>query len=171
MILLLLEIAVRATLIAGTVSLILLMMRVRQAALRHSVWTGVDLPAYALTLAKRDGKLGPSLRRSDADCSSDNGPKPAASPCGFRIGDGALLGRGATIEKLAAELILTGRLVVNRTGLSGVFDMDMKWTPDELGTNADLFTALQEQLGLKLEAIRAPVEVIVIDSASRPLEN
>jgi uncharacterized protein (TIGR03435 family) len=130
-----------------------------------------DLPAYALTLARRDGKLGPSLRRSDADCSTDNRQKQGASPCGFRIGDGALVGRGATIEKLAAELILTGRLVVNRTGLNGVFDMDMKWTPDELGTNADLFTALQEQLGLKLEAIRAPVEVIVIDSASRALEN
>jgi uncharacterized protein (TIGR03435 family) len=75
------------------------------------------------------------------------------------------------MDKLAAELILTGRLVVDHTGLTGGFDMDMKWTPDELGTNADLFGALQEQLGLKLEAIRAPVEVIVIESAAKPSEN
>jgi len=130
-----------------------------------------DLPAFALVLARRDGKLGPSLRRSDADCSPGNQEKAPPGACGFRIGDGALMGRGATIGRLAAELILTGRLVVDRTGLTGAFDMDLKWTPDELGTHADLFTALQEQLGLKLEAIRAPVEVIVIDSAEKPSEN
>lgn len=130
-----------------------------------------NLPAFALVLARRDGKLGPSLRRSEADCSPANQQKAPAASCGFRNGDGALTGRGATIEKLAAELILTGRLVVDRTGLTGGFDMDLKWTPDELGTNSELFAALQEQLGLKLEAIRAPVEVIVIDSAARPSEN
>jgi uncharacterized protein (TIGR03435 family) len=130
-----------------------------------------DLPAYTLVLARRDGKLGPSLRRSNSECSPSNGQTAPAGSCGFNIGDGALAGRGATMEKLAAELILTGRLVVDRTGLTGGFDMDMKWTPDELGTNADLFGALQEQLGLKLEAIRAPVEVIIIESASKPSEN
>ncbi len=130
-----------------------------------------DLPAYALVLARRDGKLGPSLRRSNADCSPSNRQTAPAGSCGFNIGDGALAGRGTTMDKLAAELILTGRLVVDRTGLTGSFDMDMKWTPDELATNADLLAALQEQLGLKLEAIRAPVEVIVIESASKPSEN
>lgn len=130
-----------------------------------------NLPAYALVLARRDGKLGPSLRRSEADCSPANRQQAPAGSCGFRISDGTVAGRGATLEKLAAELILTGRLVVDRTGLAGNFDIDMKWTPDELGTNAELFTALQDQLGLKLEAIRAPVEVIVIDSAQRPAAN
>ena len=130
-----------------------------------------DLPAYALVLARRDGKLGPSLRRSNADCSPANRQTVPAGSCGFRIGDGVLAGRGTTIDKLAAELILTGRLVVDRTGLTGSFDMDMTWTPDELATNTDLFAALQEQLGLKLEAIRTPVEVIVIESASKPSEN
>jgi uncharacterized protein (TIGR03435 family) len=130
-----------------------------------------DLPAYALVLARRDGKLGPSLRRSNTDCSPSNRQTAPAGSCGFTIGDGALAGRGATMERLAAELILAGRLVVDRTGLTGSFDMDMKWTPDELGTNAELFAALQEQLGLKLEGIRAPVEVIVIESASKPSEN
>lgn len=75
------------------------------------------------------------------------------------------------MERLAAELNVVGRLVVDRTGLTGIFDMDVQWTPDEQGTNADLFTALREQLGLELKATRAPVEVIVIDSAQRPSEN
>jgi uncharacterized protein (TIGR03435 family) len=130
-----------------------------------------DLPAYALVLARRDGKLGPSLRRSNTDCSPSNRQSVPAGSCGFKIGDGALAGRGTTMDKLAAELILTGRLVVDRTGLTGGFDMDLQWAPDELGTNADLFGALQEQLGLKLEAIRAPIEVVVIESAAKPSEN
>jgi uncharacterized protein (TIGR03435 family) len=60
---------------------------------------------------------------------------------------------------------------VDRTGLTGLYDMDVQWTQDEEGTNADLFRALREQLGLKLERTRVPVEVIVIDSAARPSEN
>jgi len=130
-----------------------------------------DLPAFALVLARRDGKLGPSLRKSEADCSAASPAKASPGSCGFRVGEGVLTGRGATMEKLASELVLTGRLVVDRTGLNGTFDMDLQWTPDELTTNAVLFSALQQQLGLKLEAIRAPVEVIVIDSAAKPSEN
>ena len=72
------------------------------------------------------------------------------------------------MERLAAELILTGRLVIDRTGLKGGFDMDMNWIPDELGTHTDLFGALQLQLGLKLEPTKAPVDVLVIDSAEKP---
>jgi len=137
-----------------------------------------ELPAYALAIARNDGKLGPSLRRSTTECStSDQGKTPGRAqgkaPGGgcFRLGDGSLTGRGATMERLAAELNVVGRLVVDRTGLTGIFDMDVQWTPDEQGTNADLFTALREQLGLELKATRAPVEVIVIDSAQRPSEN
>ncbi len=127
-----------------------------------------DVPAFALTLARSDGKLGPSLRRSSTECPEPNQGKGVGG-CGFRIGDGALAGRGATMERLAAELILTGRPVVDRTGLTGIFDIDLHWMPDDL--NAELFTALRDQLGLKLEAIRAPAEVIVIDSAEKPSEN
>lgn len=127
-----------------------------------------DLPAYALVRARRDGNLGAFLRRSNADCSPANQRTTRAGVCGFRIGNGSLAGRGATMEQLAAELMLSGRLVVDRTGLTGPFDFDMEWTPKELEANAGLFTALREQLGLTLEAIRAPVEVIVIDRAQRP---
>jgi bla regulator protein blaR1 len=135
-----------------------------------------DSPAFALVLDRSDGKLGPSLRRSDAQCAepvpqkgpSGNGDAPA---CGFRIGAGALAGRGATMERLAAELILLDRLVVDRTGLTGVFDMDVQWTPGEHDDNSDLFRALREQLGLKLQPTRVPVEVLVIESAAKPTEN
>ena len=78
-----------------------------------------------------------------------------------------------TLANFAAD-----RMVIDRTGLSGAFDFELKWTPDNLragspgatsvGDNATLFTALQEQLGLKLDAQRGPVEFLVVDSAERP---
>jgi uncharacterized protein (TIGR03435 family) len=74
-----------------------------------------------------------------------------------------------------------GRLVIDKTGLQGRFAFTMTWTPEQLPTAAPppgvppvdpngpaLFTALQEQLGLKLEPARGPVEVLVIDSVERP---
>jgi uncharacterized protein (TIGR03435 family) len=76
--------------------------------------------------------------------------------------------------------------VVDRTGIAGRFDFSLQWKPDDfqfggraatmpkppnVDTFPDLFTAFQEQLGLKIEATKAPVEVLVIDSASRPSEN
>jgi uncharacterized protein (TIGR03435 family) len=75
-----------------------------------------------------------------------------------------------------------GRVVVDQTGLVGDFDLDMEWTPGsgivgsatgEPATDAgpSLFTALQEQLGLKLQATKAPVEVLVIDHVEKPTEN
>jgi uncharacterized protein (TIGR03435 family) len=76
---------------------------------------------------------------------------------------------------------LTSRLVIDKTGLSGFYDLDLHWTPDTAATpgapqvtpgeGVSLFAAMQEQLGLKLEAKRAPVEVLVIDSAERPTED
>ena len=73
---------------------------------------------------------------------------------------------------------MTGRFVVDKTGLAGPFDLDLKWTPDQAigagGAQTDgtsLFAAMQEQLGLRLEAQRAPVEVLVINSAERPTED
>ncbi len=72
-----------------------------------------------------------------------------------------------------------GELVVDKTGLTGAYDWRLTWTPDAPGqagtaTNADapsLFTALQEQLGLKLERSKTTVEVLVIDHVERPSAN
>jgi len=69
-----------------------------------------------------------------------------------------------------------GRIVVDKTGLTGWYDIDLKWTPEGSQTtdpNAppDLFTALEEQLGLKLVPTKAPVDVLVVDHVERPTEN
>lgn len=64
---------------------------------------------------------------------------------------------------------VTGRVIVDRTGLTGRFDFDLTWTPQALDAGAEsFFTALREQLGLRLEAAKAPVDVLVIDAAEKP---
>ncbi len=69
----------------------------------------------------------------------------------------------------------TGRIVVDKTGLTGYYDIELKWTPDEdlaAGVSGPtLFTALEEQLGLKLVSNKAPVDVLVVDHVERPSEN
>jgi uncharacterized protein (TIGR03435 family) len=138
-------------------------------------------PVYALTLARRDGRLGPRLRRAEAECAApDSAPRPAPASerrCGFRLGNGALNGQGTTMARLAGELSFVGRQVVDRTNLTGAFDVDLEWMPDTSGAaaspdaEASIFTAIQEQLGLKLEPSMAPLDVVVIDSAERPAGN
>jgi len=98
--------------------------------------------------------------------------------------------QGATMEALAAQLQLRvlDRPVVDQTGLTGRYDFTLNWRPDEFQFSnlppaqraaavanndalPDLFTAFQEQLGLKLEATKAPATVLVIDKLSKPSEN
>ena len=71
--------------------------------------------------------------------------------------------------------MMTGRVVIDDTGLTGFYDIALKWTPDEELANgapgSSLFTALEEQLGLKLVSKKAPVDVIVVDHVERPSEN
>jgi uncharacterized protein (TIGR03435 family) len=66
-----------------------------------------------------------------------------------------------------------GRLVVDRTGLNQTYDFTLDWAPEEAAdsTAPSLVTALREQLGLRLETIKAPVEVLVVDSIERPSAN
>lgn len=154
-----------------------------------------ELPIYVLTLARADGKLGAGLRPSTTDCAAMRGrggrggvaigpPAPGERPCGMRMAPGQLIGGGMPLSQLTLPLSqFTQRMVVDRTGLSGNFDIDLKWTPDgapqgppppgiqlpPIDPNGpSLFTAVQEQLGLKLESERGPVEVLVIDHVERP---
>jgi bla regulator protein blaR1 len=154
-----------------------------------------EQPIYELKLARTDGKLGSGLRVSTTDCAAmfgrgRVGPPPRGMaagerpPCGMRIGPGQLTAGGMPISQLILPLSqFIERLIVDRTGLTGNFDIDLTWTPDRLpqGTpppgapppsidpnGPSLFTAVQEQLGLKLESERAPVEVLVIDHVERP---
>ena len=145
---------------------------------------------YALVLARADRRLGPKLTPSTQECgppARDGGPAPAPaptrSPCGMNVNtsaiSGTLTGIGQPLSRLATALAGFGveGLVIDRTGLSGNFDIELQWTPEILrsaaaggpgGDGPSLFTAMQEQLGLKLESSRGPVEYLVIDSAELP---
>jgi uncharacterized protein (TIGR03435 family) len=153
-----------------------------------------EMPVYTLTLARADRRLGAKLRKSDAKCAEEAsnffpGTSPGfPPPCGdFRLGARALSARGMTMPALARLLAgRADRAGLDRTGLAGFYDLELEWSsdlglrpmpPDAAGAGelkADglsLFTALQDQLGLKLEPGRGPVPVIVIDNAEPPTEN
>jgi bla regulator protein BlaR1 len=145
-----------------------------------------EAPAYALVLARSDGRLGPDLRAAAIDCVVAEAagvtiPSPKAGergPCDSQVGidGGGLLARGQRLSSLARMMSqFVGRVIVDKTGLTGGFDFDLRFseqaTAAQPGTPADgvsLFTALQEQLGLKLEPAREQVEVVVIDSIEPP---
>jgi len=147
-----------------------------------------EAPMYALVMARNDGRLGPQLRRASIDCEAARAAGtviPPAKPgerglCESEIG-GTILGRGQRAGSLARMLSsFTDRPVIDQTGLTGGFDFDIRFpeldTPaDATGPRTDpasgIFTALQEQLGLKLESIRGKLEFIVIDSVEHPTEN
>jgi uncharacterized protein (TIGR03435 family) len=101
--------------------------------------------------------------------------KPTNGPSGFRGGNGNLKGIAATMDLFASVLSndISG-IVVNKTGLTGRYDFTLKWSPDETAVTDEapsIFTAVQEQLGLKLQPTKGPVEVLVVDSIERPSEN
>jgi uncharacterized protein (TIGR03435 family) len=135
-----------------------------------------ELSVYTIVV----GKNGPKLTKSEAD---PNGPTGLL----FR-GLGNLPARNATMEQFASVMqsAVMDRPVVDQTGLSGHFDFQLTWTPDEtqfasLGgapppsdspdAPPDLFTAMQEQLGLKIQVAKAPVDVLIVDRAEKPSEN
>jgi len=162
-----------------------------------------EMPIYNLVLARPDGRLGDKLHASAVDCATVNAarrggappppPNPGERPmCGMRIGPGSLAAGGMPLSQFANGIApLLQRVVNDRTGLTGPYDIDMQWTPDvpQGALNAPaapgappgaaapppidpngptIFTAIQEQLGLKLEPARGPVPVLVIDSVEMP---
>jgi uncharacterized protein (TIGR03435 family) len=86
-------------------------------------------------------------------------------------------GRGITVTALAATLAsIAGRPVLDKTGLTGKYDYKLEYAPDDSQSDADpagpsIFTAVQEQLGLKLDAAKGPVEIVVIDHIEKPSGN
>lgn len=141
-----------------------------------------ELPVYALIVARSDGRLGPGLRpRPDLKCEGFVPPpklpdlKENAPLCGYlRGGQGSLNYRGVTISLLAGSFSggRVDRIVVDQTQLNGLFDVDLTWADENgaggLADSPSIFTAVQEQLGLKLNPSRAPVEVLVIENAELP---
>jgi len=136
-----------------------------------------ELGVYAIVL----GKNGPKLTKSEGN--------PSGLPGLFFRGLGVLPATNATMADFAGVMqgAVLDRPVVDHTGLTGRWDFTLTWTPDEFqfgGMGAkmpppanagaappDLFTAMQEQLGLKLESTKAPAEVFVIDKVAKPADN
>jgi uncharacterized protein (TIGR03435 family) len=146
-----------------------------------------EQPVYELVFARRDRSLGPQLVRTDRDCAGASAArdagKPAptlspasngAPPCGIRANRGEFLAGGVTMDGLARNLgSRAGRVIFDRTGLEGYYQITLTFAPDIAADAADaptLFTALQEQLGLKLEPSRAPLQTLIIDRVERPTE-
>lgn len=148
---------------------------------RFKLRVHVDLreqDAYALTLARRDGRLGPQLRSTRVDCRSraeaERRNEPVApipdgsKPCTFKVAAGLLDVGGVPFSTLMAAISgQVGRPVLDRTGLAGAFDAEMQWAP-EGGDGPAFVTALQEQLGLRLEPARTTLDSLVIDHIERP---
>jgi len=156
-----------------------------------------DMPIYALMKARTDGKLGTGLTPAAIDCAAAargrRGAPPPAPPqpgqkmeCGMMIGPGRLNAGGMPLSNLATALApQVGRIVLDKTELTGNYDFELTYAPEAIGSvggpallnggpvavdpNApNLFTALQEQLGLKLDSQRGPVDVVVIDRIEQP---
>jgi uncharacterized protein (TIGR03435 family) len=153
---------------------------------------------YVLMPARKDGSLGPRLRRSDVGC--DNAAPTGAQrlepnnddvqPCQLRTVPGKIIGRSVTMEMLLKVLVGAvedHREIRDQTGLGGRFDVDLEWTPDNpvadlrpldapplpaVDPNGPpLVTALSEQLGLRLDAQTSSSSVWVIDQVERPTSN
>jgi len=137
-----------------------------------------EMPSLVLRVAKSGSKLQPPRAEPDL---------PAGVPLS-RInfpGRGRMDGHSALMSNLArslaAEPEIAGRPVVDKTGLTGGYDFTLRWTPDDPNPGAappdpnpqgpSLFTALEEQLGLKLVPEKQPIDIIVVDSADMPSEN
>jgi uncharacterized protein (TIGR03435 family) len=139
-----------------------------------------ELPVYALVRARANGTLGPKLKTAAVDCAARSADAragtatsmAAADPaCGVTVGPGAISAGGSPLGTLARGLSpFVGRPIVDRTGLSGRFDFELSFTPDPHAAPPmpNVFTALDEQLGLTLESDRTPIDVLVIDDVTRP---
>ena len=175
-----------------------------------------ELPIFNLVMTRTDGRLGPAIKASPADCAktiaereaalqaaaAGRGAPPPMPPlgdinappqCGFgRLLTGNVAVSGRTIAQFVTTLSeWMGRPVIDKTGLTGLYDFTLKFAPEgvraagPLGptltllqghgqsppldpTAPSLSAALEEQLGLKLESARGPVEVVVIDRLERP---
>jgi len=160
-----------------------------------------ERPIYELVQVRGDGQPGPRLRRSTGDCAArrvtlQNGTPgnlpgpPGPGGCGVSTRLGRIAFGGSPASAIANVLSpLVQRVVVNRTGLTGEWEFELTFTPDPsslqippglplppAAANAEpnapsLFTALEEQLGLKLQPARGPVEMLVVDRVQQPTAN
>jgi uncharacterized protein (TIGR03435 family) len=146
-----------------------------------------ERPVFALVRVRPDGPLGPRLRQSATDCAAlareagtSGAPWPPRSAdgrilCGIQQQGSTLVAGGYPMAEFQRYLTNQAqRVVIDRTGLAGVWDFDLTFTPPDVAAAAadvdtpTLFTALQEQLGLRLEPTRGPSDVLVVERIERP---
>jgi uncharacterized protein (TIGR03435 family) len=149
-----------------------------------------EMTVYLLVIAKGGPKMPPAQTQASAPPMPAPGggpPAPPPLPAGFRPGEIFFMARTGTVSSLARMLSRTlGNPVIDKTGLTGKYDCSLHFAPDENvranmpappggpppeSDGPSIFSALQEQLGLKLEAQKQPVDVIVIDHMEQPTEN
>ncbi len=157
----------------------------------------IEQPIYNLVLARPDGRLGPKLQPSKHDCIAESaaarakgGPPPQLTTdadfldsCGMRMGGGRMISGGMLIQNFIFSLRgLAGRVIKDKTGLTGFYSIDFTYAvptqtvggpavASDPNDGPSVFTALQEQLGLKLEPDKMPLQSVVIDHIERPTEN
>lgn len=142
-----------------------------------------DRPVFNQVLARDDRRLGEQLRASTAECAAQpsresrppSGPPNLSNPaCGtIAFGGNVFRGHGVTLAQIAGSLSnFSGRPVTDRTGLEGLYDFELRWSrPSDIPNPNDppeFVTAVREQLGLKLDAARGPLDVLVILGAEQP---
>jgi uncharacterized protein (TIGR03435 family) len=120
-----------------------------------------NLPVYILVVAKD----GPKMKQ-----------EPPSENSGYSMGLGGISSKGMEVSGLVISLSNpVGRKIIDKTGLTGKYEVNLNWAsnddPRSGDTGPSIFTALQEQLGLKLEPAKAPIDVVVIDHLERPSEN
>ena len=160
-----------------------------------------ELPVYVLVRARKDGALGPGLRPSKVDCSaySETLSRTGRSVLALAAGPSCVLVTGrdpqnrvftrgpVTVQDMVLRIERNGwvdRPVLDGTGLTGTYDLDLLYSPARTGPGIagaalavapsdelSIFTAVEQQLGLRLESRRGPVDVVVIDSVERPTPN
>jgi uncharacterized protein (TIGR03435 family) len=132
-----------------------------------------EMPVYVLTVEKDGPKMKPRKEGVGGEST------------GMTFQGAKAFGRNVSAKVLAEELeaMVLDRPVLDRTGLTDNFDFNFSWRPepDQFGgkgasvpadpNDPDIFTAIREQLGLKLESVKAPAEVIIVDSAIKPTDN
>jgi uncharacterized protein (TIGR03435 family) len=137
-----------------------------------------EMPVYELVLARKDGKLGPKMTPTtcpiyDAEHPASNRKQQDALCGGSSSGRAMIRAKGGELPNLVVTLSQRlERTVIDKTGLKGKFDITLDWSADQGADGAPtIFTALEEQLGLKLVSSKGPVEMLVVERAEKPAAN
>jgi uncharacterized protein (TIGR03435 family) len=148
-----------------------------------------EQPGYALVVAREDGRLGARLKRSDVDC-DDPVERTAKEPdgtlrCGIRGRAGSATGRQtmAVLARFLTNLVPDHRTVEDQIKLVGTYEFQLDWAPEgQVASDAtpapaadpnavSVFTAVREQLGLRLDSAKQQVDVVIVDRVERPTED